>query len=369
MTREIDVATLQEWLQRREPVTILDVRPAPDREQWWIPGSRHVAAYESLKAGSPGPLAGLPLPEGAPVVAVCGSGRVSLTAAELLVQQRSIPAFSLRGGMKAWSLAWNTASRSFLDLQVTQIRRTGKGCLSYLIASRGETAVIDASLDPPVYLSLAQSAGVRLRYALDTHIHADHLSRTRRLAEQSGAELILPRQDRVRYPHRAVSEGDRLPLGGASLEVLATPGHTTESVTYLLRGVGVFTGDTLFLAGVGRPDLHAARPEDSETRARRLFHSLQRLAALDAELLVFPGHTPEPVAFDGVLLAAPLGEVVRGLADWLAAESAFVRRILPGIPPTPPNYAEITRINEAGEWLDCDPAELEAGANRCAVSS
>jgi glyoxylase-like metal-dependent hydrolase (beta-lactamase superfamily II) len=129
----------------------------------------------------------------------------------------------------------------------------------------------------------------------------------------------------------------------------------------------MFTGDTLFLAGVGRPDLHAAEPE-SESRSRRLFQSLTRLTSLDAQLLVFPGHTPEPVAFDGELLTAPLGEVAGRLRDWLSSEESFLDRILARIPPTPPNYVAISLANETGEWPSGDPTDLEAGANRCAVS-
>jgi glyoxylase-like metal-dependent hydrolase (beta-lactamase superfamily II)/rhodanese-related sulfurtransferase len=308
MTREIDVQTLQDWLAQKKPVTILDIRPAEDREQWSIPGSRHVDAYQAVKEGSTDLLFETPLPAGQPVVTVCGSGRVSLVAAEALTGRRAIPALSLHGGMKAWSLAWNTASRTLGAVDVTQVRRTGKGCLSYVVRSGGETAVIDPSVDPAVYIQLAKEKNAHIRYVLDTHIHADHLSRARRLADATGAALILPRQDRARFPHRPVTDGDRLPLGETAIEVLATPGHTDESASYLLPDAGVFSGDTLFLAGVGRPDLHAGGPE-TEARARTLFRSLSRLLSLNKDLLVFPGHTSEPVGFDGNMLTAAIGEV------------------------------------------------------------
>ncbi len=367
MTQEIDVQTLQDWLAQQKPVTVLDIRQLEDREQWWIPGSRHVEAYRSLKEGSSGPLLDASLPADQPTVTVCGSGRVSLAAAEALASQRGIPAVSLHGGMKAWSLAWNTASGLFGPVEVTQVRRTGKGCLSYLIRSGSEAAVIDPSVDPEVYLSIVNTGRGSIRYVLDTHVHADHLSRARRLAEMSGAELVLPRQDRVRYAHTRVSDGDHLPLGPIRIEVLHTPGHTDESVTYLLPEAGLFTGDTLFLGGVGRPDLHAGQHE-TEARARLLFRSLKRLTSLNARLMVFPGHTSQPVPFDGQLLAAPLGDVGNALGEWLASEDEFAKRILARIPPTPPNYVAISGFNERGEWPEGDPTDLEAGANRCAVS-
>ncbi|MGH9631400.1 MAG: MBL fold metallo-hydrolase [Bryobacteraceae bacterium] len=367
MTPEIDVQTLQEWLAQGKRVKVLDVRPAQDRELWWIPGSHHVDAYESLKRGSPGALADISLPEGQPVVTVCGIGRASTKAAEILAAQRGVPALTLRGGMKAWSLAWNTASHSFGNVEITQVRRTGKGCLSYFISSEAEAAVIDPSVEPEVYLSLAGEKGADIRKVLDTHIHADHLSRARQLAEKSGAELVLPFQHKVRYPHKPVTEGDKLSLGAISISVLSTPGHTDESVSYLVPEVCVFTGDTLFLAGVGRPDLHAGGQE-SEARARLLFKSLVRLTSFDPQLMVFPGHTSEPVPFDEKLLTASIGEVASRLGDWLSSEEEFVKRILARIPPTPPNYLAISRINESGEWPESDPTDLEAGANRCAVS-
>jgi glyoxylase-like metal-dependent hydrolase (beta-lactamase superfamily II)/rhodanese-related sulfurtransferase len=366
MTQEIDVQTLQELLAQGKSIRVLDVRPTQDRELWSIPGSEHVDAYESLKHDSPGALADVDLPEGQLVVTVCGVGRASTKAAEMLAEKRGIPAVTLRGGMKAWSLAWNTASRSFGSVEITQVRRTGKGCLSYLICSEAEAAVLDPSVEPEVYLSLARAKGARIRTVLDTHVHADHLSRARLLAESSGAELFLPFQHRVQYSHKTVTEGDAIPLGSTSIEVLSTPGHTEESTTYLVPGICIFTGDTLFLAGVGRPDLHASGQE-SEVRARLLFRSLKKLTSLDARLLVFPGHTSQPVPFDGELLTAPIGEVASHLRDWLSSEDEFVHRILARIPPTPPNFGVISQANESGQWPDSDPTDLEAGANRCAV--
>ena len=107
---------------------------------------------------------------------------------------RGMDAFALAGGMKAWSLAWNTAELVLGNTTVVQVRRTGKGCLSYLLGSRSEALVIDASLDPAVYLRLADQHRWSIRYVLDTHIHADHLSRSRALAEAARVKLLLPVQ-------------------------------------------------------------------------------------------------------------------------------------------------------------------------------
>ena len=133
MTKQIDADTLREWLETQRPVTVLDVRADEDRVQWAIPGSLHVNAYEALHAGQPGALADAALPLDRPVVTVCNAGRVSQTAAAILVE-RGFDARSLTGGMKAWSLAWNAADVPLADasVRVIQVRRTGKGCLSYV---------------------------------------------------------------------------------------------------------------------------------------------------------------------------------------------------------------------------------------------
>jgi glyoxylase-like metal-dependent hydrolase (beta-lactamase superfamily II) len=365
----ISVEALRKALDEGQPVTVLDVRPTDDWAEWAIPGSIHVDAYDALQYNDPDALAGVDLPGDRPVVTVCMVGVTSLTAATQLRTQ-GIEALSLAGGMKAWSLAWNSADVPLpgSTARVIQVRRTGKGCLSYLIGSDGVAAVIDPALDPEIYLDLAQDHGWKIAHVLETHVHADHLSRARRLAEASAAELYLPlpAQNRVHYPFTAIQDSDRLEVGTARLEAIHTPGHTAESTCYKLDDRALFTGDTLFLETVGRPDLKANRDE-TEARARALYSSLQRLLTLAPDILILPGHTSEPIAFDGAAVAGTLAGV-RERAEVLSApEEVFVEWVLARIPPTPPNYERIVELNEAGLPPEGDPTELEAGANRCAI--
>lgn len=363
----IDVRALREVLDRGQPISVLDIRRAEARAEWAIPGSVHVDAYDALKSGDPGALAGVDPPRDDPVVTVCNVGKTSALAAERL-RARGFRAFSLEGGMKAWSLAWNTAEvpvpRS--AARVIQVRRTGKGCLSYLIGSGDEAFVIDAVVDPGVYLQLAAENGWKIVGVRETHVHADHLSRARKLAEASRAVLYLPDQNRVSYPFSPVRDGNALEVGGARLEALGTPGHTPESTSYLLDGRALFTGDTFFTAAVGRPDLDTDA-EGARERARALYGSLRRILSLPGETLILPGHTSEPIAFDRQPIAATLA-VVRERTEVLSlSEEDFVRRITARVPPTPANYERIVALNEAGRLPEGDPTNLEAGANRCAV--
>ncbi len=364
----IDVETLRTWLEEGQSVTVLDIRPTAERAEWAIPGSIHVDAYDALRANDPRALADVTLPGDVPVVTVCAAGKTSLVAAQHL-QARGIEAFSLDGGMKAWSLAWNSAevSLSGSEAHVIQVRRTGKGCLSYLIGAEGIAAVIDPSLPAEVYLDLAHQYGWRIVSVIETHIHADHLSRARNLAERSGAAFMLPDQKRVAYPFMPVHDGEHISLGGAHLTALYTPGHTPESTSYLLDGRALFTGDTLFLDAVGRPDLHASI-EEAREKAHLLYRSLQRLLRLPAETVILPGHSSQPIAFDQTPVSAPLGEVQKRLASFPATEDAFVALILARIPPTPSNYERIIAYNEAGDVPAQNATELEAGANRCAIA-
>lgn len=367
MARQIETETLRTWLDRQQPVTVLDIRTDDDREQWVIPGSIHVNAYDALRTGEPGALADAALPSDRPVVTVCNAGRVSQTAADVLTA-RGFDARSLAGGMKAWSLAWNVAEVPLADpsVRVIQIRRTGKGCLSYVICSGNEAAVIDPSVSPQVYLEILRQDGWSLKYVLETHVHADHLSRARELVRQTGAELLLPHQRRVTFAFTGVADNERFMVGKAGLLAIRTPGHTDESTSYVLNESAVFTGDTLFTDGVGRPDLHA-NAAAARQRARALFASLTRLRTLPPDVRVLPGHTSEPVAFDGRPVSATLSEIDGWLDGWLASDVAFVDRVTSHLPPTPPNFVRIVGLNEAGEFPTDDPIDLEAGANRCAI--
>jgi len=360
----ISARILQELLADGQPVTVVDIRSPADRE-WSIPGSLQFDAYDAVKSGSLGALANLDFPTG-PVVTVCGTGATAAQATVLL-RARGVQAMTLQGGMRAWSLAWNTAHTTISGCEVVQVRRTGKGCLSYIVESQSEAVVIDASVDPDVYVRFLRERGWRLVAVADTHIHADHLSRSKLLARQEGVDVWLPAQDRAQYPFRAVVEGDRIAFGSTGLIAMRTPGHTEESTTYLLDGAAAFTGDTLFLNSVGRPDLEGGTREELASRARLLHMSVRRLLDLPSPAQVLPGHVSDPIPFDGRLVVRTVGTIRETVALARLDSEAFVDAVLARVPPNPPNHSRVVELNERGEVPE-DPSALEAGANRCAVA-
>ena len=374
MIRELSPEQLRDALEAHEPLTLLDVRPSTERAEWSIPGSLHVDAYTSLRAGDATVLSAFAerLPKDRPVVTVCARGRTSRLAAEAL-DALGFEVYSLSGGMAAWTGAWNTAavplpSRS--RATVLQIRRTGKGCLSYMIGSDADAAVIDPAVDPAVYVRLAEQKGWRISAVLDTHVHADHVTRAFELAERCGAPLYLPEQIRVTRPHLPLDDREGIAVGRSRLEALRTPGHTYESTCYVIEDVAVCTGDTLFLNTVGRPDLASVDAGEPKLRAVSLYRSIRdRLLHLPQDMMVLPGHSNEALPFDGVPFAAPIAQVRSAVRLAALEEDEFVSTVLAKIPPTPPNHLQIVRINEGKEDAPADLISLEAGANRCAIVS
>jgi glyoxylase-like metal-dependent hydrolase (beta-lactamase superfamily II) len=361
----VDAETLRTWLENNEPVFVLDVRPPSQREEWQIPGSHYLDAYKRLNEGDNSVLDEIEIPEHAKVVTVCAAGRTSQIASDAL-REKGINAFSLAGGMKAWGTAWNVAQKQFAGFEVLQVRRTGKGCLSYIISSNKEAIIIDASLPVDVYAGLIQKHQLSVKYVIETHIHADHLSRSKQVADNFKAPLFLPTPNKVQFPFNAIEGDTSFKVGNIMLQTLTTRGHTMESSSFYIDNQVIFTGDTLFANGVGRPDLKAGE-EETRHRAALLYHSLKKLLMLPDALVVLPAHTNKPIAFDGEMIYTTIKDA-KQMPLLHNNKSDFVNFVSQHLPPTPSNYLTIVEKNIKGDFSDIVPAELEAGANRCAIS-
>lgn len=179
------------------------------------------------------------------------------------------------------------------DMYFKQILHEECGCSSYVVGSHitHEVAVIDPAMEIAQYLDVSHLRDFTVRYVIDTHIHADHISGARALAERTGATLCLHESAEVTYPFHALRDGDELPMGNVALRVLHTPGHRPESITLLVTNTArseepsmAITGDTLLVGDVGRPDF------GGEEGALALWGSIQRLLDLPDYVEVFPAH-------------------------------------------------------------------------------
>lgn len=365
---EITREELQTLLTENKPVFILDVRTQKEREDWFIPGSTHHDIYRALKEGDDLALDAVEIPNDRPVVTVCAGGRTSLVAAKIL-QKKGIQALSLAGGMKTWNYAWNTAETELTasDTRIIQIRRTAKGCLSYVIGSGKEAFVVDAALEPEVYIGIAEQNNWKITYVMDTHIHADYVSRTRELAEKTNAEHVFIESAETDYPFTSVKDGKVLTFGSSRVTILHTPGHTNESTSYLINENALLTGDTLFTDGVGRPDLKADKGEATR-KAGQLYESLQKILTLPEDTIILPAHLSRPVPFDGKMVQSTISSLKSQLELLQFPEQQFIGETLKRITEPPENYLLIAGLNKKGSYDSYSPADLEAGGNRCAVA-
>lgn len=365
-SESIKVDELREMLENKEPVVVLDVRPKDQRAEWKIPGSIYADAYKRLNENDPTVLDDVEIPANSKVITVCTAGRTSQLAANKL-RKKGIDAYSLENGMKGWSLAWNTAAISFDKYQIIQLRRTGKGCLSYIVVADGQAVIVDASLPVDVYKNILAHGNWNIVAVIETHIHADHLSRSKQLADQLKTSLLLPVPNNVTFPYKKIQDGQIIRLGDIFIKVIATPGHTTESVCFLVNDEVLLSGDTIFTNAVGRPDLKAGE-EETKNRAALLYGSLQKINHLNDNIIVLPAHTGSPIDFDSKPVQATIAEIKKNIPILQLSQDEFIATILAKLPPAPANYAAIIEKNLSGDFSDINPVDLEAGANRCAIS-
>ncbi len=222
------------------------------------------------------------------------------------------------------------------------------GCASYLIASRQshDAAIVDPALAIDQYEPILEERAFRLRYLIDTHVHADHVSGARALAARHGAEVCLHESAAVRYPFRPLRDGEELPLGQLRLRVLHTPGHRPELISILIINPPrspepsmVLTGDSLLVGDVGRPDFGGGDPEAQ-------FDSVQRLLGLPDWVAVFPGHFEGPCG-KGMCgrPSTTIGFERRFSPMLVLAKDAFVSALTNGVPARPLNMTAIEATN------------------------
>jgi glyoxylase-like metal-dependent hydrolase (beta-lactamase superfamily II) len=364
---------------RGETPAILDVRNADEFAAWRIEGRRpltHLNVPYFAFIDEPEASAERVAQAGNAWIAVCAKGDSSAFVAEIL-REAGTAAVNLVGGMQAWGDLHVPVRVGGADVrfELWQINRYGKGCLSYVILAGGRAVVVDASRHLEVYEAFLRERGAALVQALDTHVHADHLSGGADLARRAGAPYHVAAGPGFTLGNavQPLRDGAALRLGGGGVTIevgpIATPGHTPGSTCYLVDGRWLLSGDTLFVNGIGRPDLGG----HVEAWGRALFHTLHQgpLSRLPDEVVVLPAHFASPAELDGA------GVVERRLGDIRAAapelrlptEAAFVDAMRRAVQPPPEVYQKIIAANLAsGSVPEEQASEWELGKNQCAAA-
>lgn len=254
---------------------------------------------------------------------------------------------------------------------------------SYMVGCQaaGEAIIVDPARDVEPYLRAAEKEGLKIVAATETHIHADFVSGARELADRVDATLYLSDEGtedwKYQYvdqvDHVLVKDGDTFKIGNLTFEVMHTPGHTPESISFLLtdgggadQPMGIFTGDFVFVGDIGRPDLlekAAGVSGSADAGARQMFNSLKRFKELPDYLQVWPAHGAGS-ACGKALGAVPSSTVgYEKMFNWAFSyedEEAFVEALLAGQPESPKYFAVMKRVNKEGPALIKDLPQLQA---------
>jgi glyoxylase-like metal-dependent hydrolase (beta-lactamase superfamily II)/rhodanese-related sulfurtransferase len=369
----------------REDLFLLDVRESDEFKQWHIDGSTNIplgklADKENLER----------IPKYKKIVTICPHGNRS-TIGKYILERYGHDVSSLEGGLKAWSFSFEIASSEYnIDntskIRLVQFRRIGKGCMSYLLDSDGESVVIDPVYPIKVYLDKASKIGTKIIKIIDTHQHADHVSAAKSLAKETGAQYIQSSYENYSNEARSiyqVQDSDTISVGKINIKAIHTPGHTQGSISLLIdyqidslhnldkfNGI-LFTGDILFVNGVGRPDLRDKVKDYSEN----FYDTLQqRLLVLPNNTMILPAHFDNDVTKHQMLYST-LGKIKEKskFLNKQITKERFVQELSNNIMLTPPNYLQIIAINKGDKpnypTTSDDIFELEMGPNRCSNRS
>ncbi len=375
-TWTISAAELHDEIVRGRIPEILDVRNSDEFAEQKLEArrpvpTRHVPVYDVLD--DPVEYAEDTL-DGAIIVCAHGNGS-AMVVEEFLAAGKETR--SLAGGMEAWARLLVPVELDGLPAPVRawQLQRPAKGCLSYVVGVPGQSClVIDPAWHHAPYEALAQDHSMTITHVIDTHVHADHISGGPNLAEHLGVEYHLPPEDsaeEIPFPHRPLADGEELSLGPDSVVRVMTmrlPGHTPGTTALLVSERLLLVGDTIFVRGLGRPDLTG----QAEDLARSLFRSVHdRLEPLDPATIIAPAHWSSSDEFaDAGSVTTTLGRVFEATLLNERAIERFVAEIVSSLPEAPETYDTIRLVN-AGQLRP--PEEelmvLDVGRNQCAAST
>mgnify|MGYP000072965851 FL=1 len=381
MIETITAAQLRDRIDGDERFSLLDTRPEESYEAWHIEGAIQYTYKPALEFDVEDFRTQTDLNPDDDIVTICAKGVSSFDIARQLEDAGYEHVTVVEDGMEGWSEVYDTVDvPTDGDVEIVQFQRRAKGCLSYLIADPDAeiAAVVDPTRHIENYPAVASDRGYSIEFVFDTHVHADHISGGRELADHVGATYYLSADaaDRgVTNDYRPLERNEVVTLGEIDIKAVPTPGHTSEIVSYLVDREAVLTGDTLFVDSVGRTELQFGAG-DADDGAERLYDSLHRtLLAEPDPITVLPGHFA--VAPDGTTdvtpgetVATTIGAVRTDLELLTVDRETFVSRLTDSLPEKPANYETIIDVNAGGDVPDdgATPTELEIGPNNCAAT-
>jgi len=405
--KQINPADLKKKMDNNEDIFILDVRTPQEYESWRLSYDKHetpkLIPVDSLLAKDSHLIK--EIPKDKEIITICAHGIRSMAAANFL-NQLGYNVKSLSGGMVGWNKVYDVAQipvPSQASFRIWQIRRVSKGCMGYMISSVQDkkAVVIDPSREIyESFVKVAEDNGLLITKVIDTHQHADHVSGVVKLVKSiktktnseifayfSTLEEYSDNENTGLYHIKYVRDRDEIEVGeSVKLRVIHTPGHTKGSMSLFIESSSVdkdknetdgdiipyhyylFTGDTLFVDGIGRPDLR----DEARDFAGLLYETYhQKIDKFPPNTLILPAH------FNGASVtlkhATPIYETIESLKKKIRLLSMkkeeFVSLVTETIPPKPMNYKTIISINK--KMLPYDEVEipdLEAGPNSCSIS-
>lgn len=360
MSAIITPQSFLELLQKQTQITLVDVRSPTEFSKWSLYDSVNIPLADIERKASK-------LPKSHPVILYCDHGNISHAAAKLL-EKKGFDAHSLEGGLQVWNSIYDIAT--VLDkrstLTIHQVKRLGKGCLSYLVVlpDKMSTIIIDPTTHTDVYKTYIKANNLKPIAVLDTHIHADHVSGGRKLSKAYRIPYLLSKDSKTNFAFEIMEKILPKLVKDATVTIIPTPGHTPESVALLLDDTFLISGDTLFIDAIGRADLGG----DQTERMKQFYTSLTTLMKLPENIQVLPAHTAQSM-MPGSARSANMRYITlfNPLKD-MRSQEAFVEFQLANIAPFPANYEHIQRINMGKKPLPSKVDEIEFGPNSCALN-
>ncbi|MGR3765815.1 MBL fold metallo-hydrolase [Rossellomorea sp. NS-SX7] len=369
----LEVKDLVKKIMKKETVFILDVRGEDDYDSWKIEGDSVKSMNIPLKEIKENPQkAKEKLPDDGPIYVVCARGISSQDGVEILKEAGVENIIHVVDGMNGWSEHLEPVKISRLRGDggaLYQFVRLGKGCLSYVIESNGEAAIVDPNRMTHHYTEFIEEQGLTIKAVVDTHLHADHISGGREIAKQYGAAYYFPEKDDegVEFEYTPLKDGDEINVGDVTIKPFYSPGHTIGSTSLIVDDEFLLTGDILFVESIGRPDL-AGKADDWVGDLRDTLY--ERYKNLSSELTVLPSHFGEMSELNDDGSVSDRLDRLYEKNKKLNVENPeeFRHMVTDHLPDEPNSHEEIRETNMGRKHPDEDEkTTMETGPNNCSV--